>query len=682
MTKPQDDMNLLRDSINQLDAQMLDTLAQRKELAKKIGQRKFGTQSAIRDKDYEQLILADRIQKGRALGLDANYVVHLFNTIIEDSVLSQHVEFQARANPGNQQDIYNVTFLGEKGSYSHQAAERYFSRHPGKVAEHSCGTFKEAVERVESGQANYAILPIENSTSGGINEVYDLLQYTSLSIVGEIIQPIEHRLLSPFADATLDEITTLLTHPQVHAQCSQFIAKLHNVKVEFCKSTSHAMRQAQEANSHAVAAIGGAVGGSYYNLVPIHDNLANQRENHSRFIILAKDPQKVAGSIPAKTSLLLSTKHEPGALVEALLTLKNHGINMTKLESRPINGNPWEEMFYIDVEENLEDPDMEAAIEELRQQTRFFKVLGCYPDAAVDPTEPTSKTLSRRSPKADKKKVPATPKTDEKPLKKKAYHLVSRQHQAEDTIIQIGDAKIGGDSFVTIAGPCAVESEEQIFDTARQVKEYGGALLRGGCFKPRTNPYSFQGMGYEGLDLLEAAGKKYRMPIVTEVMDAEDVVKVARQADMLQIGARNMQNFSLLKEVGKVHRPVFLKRGLMASLDELLNAAEYILAQGNKQVILCERGIRTFETATRNTLDLSAVPILKQETHLPIMIDPSHAVGRRDLVAPMAKAAKAVGAHGIMVEIHPNPEVAKSDGPQALRFPQYAELMADLYGED
>jgi len=537
MTKPQDDMNLLRDSINELDAPMLDTLAQRKDLAKKIGQRKFGSKSAIRDKDYEQLILADRIQKGRDLGLDANYVVHLFNTIIEDSVLSQHVEFQARANPSNQKEIYNVTFLGEKGSYSHQAAERFFSRHPGKVSEHSCGTFKEAVERVESGQANYAVLPIENSTSGGINEVYDLLQYTSLSLVGEIIQPIEHRLLSPFADATLDEITTLLTHPQVHAQCSEFIAKLPNVKVEFCKSTSHAMLHAQEAKSHSIAAIGGAVGGSYYDLVPIHDNLANQRENHSRFIILAKDQQKVAGSIPAKTSFLLSTKHEPGALVETLLTLKNHGINMTKLESRPIHGNPWEEMFYMDVEANLEDADMEAAIEELRQQTRFFKILGCYPDAAVDPTEPSSKTLSRRSPKAAKKKAPATPKAD-KSAKKKAYHLVSRQHQEEDTIIQLGEAKIGGDSFVTIAGPCAVESEEQIFDTARQVKEYCGELLRGGCFKPRTNPYSFQGMGYEGLGFMEAAGKQYRMANVHEGVEAQDVARLYRRTDLLTYGAR------------------------------------------------------------------------------------------------------------------------------------------------
>lgn len=260
-----------------------------------------------------------------------------------------------------------------------------------------------------------------------------------------------------------------------------------------------------------------------------------------------------------------------------------------------------------------------------------------------------------------------------------SYKLASRGHRAANSRITVGGVEIGGKDFITIAGPCAVESRDQLFACARNVQENGGHILRGGCFKPRTSPYSFQGLGFEGLDLLIEAGRRYGLPIITEVLSQDDVGALARGADILQIGSRNMQNFSLLKAVGRVQRPVMLKRGLMASLDELLNAAEYILAEGNSQVMLCERGIRTFETATRNTLDLSAVPILRERTHLPIIIDPSHAVGRRDLVAPLARAAKAVGADGIMVEIHPRPEEALSDGPQALRFPQFAELMSDLY---
>jgi chorismate mutase/prephenate dehydratase len=204
-------------------------------------------------------------------------------------------------------------------------------------------------------------------------------------------------------------------------------------------------------------------------------------------------------------------------------------------------------------------------------------------------------------------------------------------------------------------------------------------VLRGGCFKPRTSPYSFQGLGWPGLDLLVEAGREFSMPVITEVLSPSDVERAAQQADLLQIGARNMQNFSLLNEVGRVNRPVMLKRGLMCSIDELLHAAEYILAKGNLQVILCERGIRTFETATRNTLDISAVPVLKKLTHLPILVDPSHAAGERALVPALAKAAKAVGAHGVMLEIHPDPEKALSDGPQAMRFPDFARLMAELH---
>jgi 3-deoxy-7-phosphoheptulonate synthase len=259
-----------------------------------------------------------------------------------------------------------------------------------------------------------------------------------------------------------------------------------------------------------------------------------------------------------------------------------------------------------------------------------------------------------------------------------SYKLASRETKAKDTILEVQGIRIGGPGFVMIAGPCAVESREQIMACARQVREAGAHILRGGCFKPRTSPYSFQGLGFEGLRLLAEAGRELDLPIVTEVLSPDDVERVAEESDLLQIGARNMQNFSLLKAVGRVNRPVILKRGMMATLDEFLNAAEYILEHGNQQVVLCERGIRTFETSTRATLDLGAVPILKRLTHLPIIVDPSHAAGRRDLVPSLALAAHAVGPHGIMVEIHPNPEEALSDGPQALRFPDFVDLMRGI----
>ncbi len=261
----------------------------------------------------------------------------------------------------------------------------------------------------------------------------------------------------------------------------------------------------------------------------------------------------------------------------------------------------------------------------------------------------------------------------------KPYKLVSRDFNPENTVVSIGDLKVGeGCPPVVMAGPCSVESEEQVFSTAERVKKAGANILRGGAFKPRTGPHNFQGLGEEGLKMLNAAGKTHGLPVVTEVMRIGQLDVVCKYADILQIGARNMQNFDLLKEVGKIDQPILLKRGMCATIDEFLAAAEYILVAGNSRVILCERGIRTFETATRNTMDLAVVPLIKEKSHLPIIIDPSHATGKSSLVTPMAAAGIVVGAHGIMIEVHPQPECALSDGLQSLDFPGFDQLMEHL----
>ena len=258
------------------------------------------------------------------------------------------------------------------------------------------------------------------------------------------------------------------------------------------------------------------------------------------------------------------------------------------------------------------------------------------------------------------------------------YKLVGRELHPEDTVVRIGSATIGGGAFAVIAGPCAVETYEQTLASARAAKEAGASAIRAGAFKPRTSPYDFGGHGREGLRILRRVGDELGLPVVTEVMDASDLDAVVEHADALQIGARNMQNFSLLRAVGRTRKPVLLKRGMSARIDELLLAAEYLLAEGNDQVVLVERGIRTFETATRNTLDLNAVPYIKQRTHLPVVVDPSHGTGIRDLVTPMALAAAACGADGLLIEVHENPAAALSDGPQSLYPDQFAALMGKL----
>ncbi len=260
------------------------------------------------------------------------------------------------------------------------------------------------------------------------------------------------------------------------------------------------------------------------------------------------------------------------------------------------------------------------------------------------------------------------------------YKLVSREFQHENTIIKINDVVIGGKDEVVMAGPCAVESEEQVMTIAESVSRAGATVLRGGAFKPRSSPYSFQGLGEEGLRILRKAADKYGMLVVTEVMDKDQISLVSKYADILQVGARNMQNFTFIRALGKVKKPVFLKRGISATIQEWLMSAEYILSGGNRNVILCERGIRTFETYTRNTLDLSAIPIVKKLSHLPVFADPSHGTGLRDKVIPMARASIAAGADGIMIEVHHDPENAKSDGAQSLFPEQFEELMQQIRG--
>ena len=260
----------------------------------------------------------------------------------------------------------------------------------------------------------------------------------------------------------------------------------------------------------------------------------------------------------------------------------------------------------------------------------------------------------------------------------KPYKLVSREFKPEPSVVNVNGVKVGGKEVVIMAGPCSVENRQMLLETAKAVKAAGAKILRGGAFKPRTSPYSFQGLGEEGLKLLRDVAKETGMAVVTELMDSRDIELLEKYTDIIQIGARNMQNFELLKEVGQSHKPVLLKRGLSATITEFLLAAEYLLSQGNFSVILCERGIRTFEDQTRFTLDLNAVPVIKRLSHLPVIVDPSHGTGNWEFVGPMAKAAVAAGADGLMIEVHPNPEVALSDGPQSLLPKKFTSLVKEL----
>ncbi|AKF39367.1 bifunctional chorismate mutase/prephenate dehydratase [Yersinia enterocolitica] len=378
---------VLRERISALDLKLLALLAERRELAVDVAKAKQLHHRPIRDKERERDLLDALIIAAKPYDLDGFYITRLFQLIIEDSVLTQQALLQHQLNQTAQHSA-RIAFLGPKGSYSHLAARQYAARHFEQLIECGCQKFQDIFTQVETGQADYAVLPIENTSSGSINDVYDLLQHTSLSIVGEITNPIDHCVLVA-TDTDLSQIKTVYSHPQPFQQCSQFINRFPHWKIEYCESTAAAMEKVAQLNSPEAAALGSEAGGALYNLQVLEHNLANQQQNITRFIILARKAIDVSDQIPAKTTLIMATGQQSGALVEALLVLRDHGIIMTKLESRPINGNPWEEMFYIDVQANLRSESMQKALADLTPITRSLKVLGCYPSENVVPVNPS-----------------------------------------------------------------------------------------------------------------------------------------------------------------------------------------------------------------------------------------------------------------------------------------------------
>ncbi|MBG2875819.1 bifunctional chorismate mutase/prephenate dehydratase [Proteus alimentorum] len=379
------DLLAIRDKITTLDSELLTLLANRRQLSADVAQFKLNTHRPIRDKNRERELLDLLIEKGKNVGLDGFYISRIFQMIIEDSVLTQQAILQQHLN-ATPNESARIAYLGPKGSYSHIAARQYAARHFDTFVDCTCQKFDDIFTLVDTGQADYGLLPIENTSSGAINDVYDLLQTTSISIVGEIRIPINHALLTS-VDSSTEALQTIYSHPQPFQQCSHYLNQYPNWKIEYCESTAAAMEKVALAQSPHVAAIGSEAGGSLYGLKPLANNLANQQINVTRFIVIARKAIDVSEQVPAKTTFLMATGQQAGALVDALMILKKYDIIMTKLESRPINGTPWEEMFYIDVQANLRDINMQKALHDLSQTTRSLKILGCYPSENVVPVE-------------------------------------------------------------------------------------------------------------------------------------------------------------------------------------------------------------------------------------------------------------------------------------------------------
>ena len=554
-----------------------------------------------------------------------------------------------------------VAIQGTHGSFSDAAA-----RWRWKDAEIvPCRDVREVVAAVREARAEAGCLAIENSLFGSVTATYDLLHDAfgdgGLHLSDEILLPVYHALLGT-PGVALPGIRRVLSHPVALGQCRIWLDSHlpHAELVSEWDTAGSAEIVAREGRGDQAAVAPLGAGGAY-GLATLAERIEDDPSNQTRFLTFTREPAAEASpdAEPArrKTSLLVWLPHKPGMLAAALQAFASRGVNLTSLQSRPERTAPWTYRFYVDVEGAPSEPRLAEAIEAVEVLATRVVVLGSY-------REWNDGTAPRRPP------LPAPAHHRPKP----SFPLHDRRQRPEGTRIAVRGLEIGGDRPILIAGPCSVEGEEMLLETAASVAAAGADMLRGGAYKPRTSPYDFQGLGVRGLKFLSEARERTGLPVVTEVLSWEEVPVVAKYADVLQIGARNMQNFALLRAAGRSGKPILLKRGGGATIEEWLQAAEYVLADGNAEVILCERGIRTFERATRHTLDLNGVALVRERTHLPVIVDPSHAAGVRSIVGPLALAGLAAGAHGVLVEVHPRPDSALSDGAQSLDLPGFAEL--------
>ena len=381
------DLSDIRTQISQLDRNLLKLLAERHRLAFDVVRSKEITQKPLRDIEREKELLQALVNHAESENyqLDPQYVTQIFQRIIEDSVLTQQNYLQDKLNAQSDENV-SIAFLGMRGSYSNMASRQFAKKFQANLVELSCNTFAEVFEKISQGEAKFGVLPLENTTSGSINEVYDLLQHTDLAVVGELAYPIKHCLLTN-SNVDLNEIDTIYTHSQPAQQCSQFLAQLNRVHIKYYESSSHAMQMVARMNKPNVAAIGNEDGGKLYGLTNIQSDIANQPNNLTRFIVVAKEAVKVSPQVQTKTLLLMTTTQQAGALVDALMVFKMHDIRMMKLESRPIYGKPWEEMFYVELEANIHTDNMQQALKELASVTSYFKILGCYPSEIIQPVK-------------------------------------------------------------------------------------------------------------------------------------------------------------------------------------------------------------------------------------------------------------------------------------------------------
>jgi len=640
-----------RRQIDAIDARLLELLAERREAVAQVLAAKQAGGLPLRDADREEELLVRRIRQGRQLGLEARFVTALFHEIIDHSLRDQEGALLAPPVAGEDRRI-RVGFQGGDGAYSHLAASLHFNLPAEQIEFLGCDSFAEVLRRVEDGECDYAFLPIENTIAGSIHQVYDLLVRTDASLLGEKRFRVEHCLVG-LEGTRLEDVRRILSHPVALAQCTRFLGGLGHCRPEAFSDTALAVEKVRETGDASLAAIASEEAARRNGLQVLARHIGDHDENYTRFLAIAKHPVEVDPRLPCKTSLVLATLHQEGALLRALNVLHEHGLNLTKLESRPRPGAPFQYLFYVDFEGNRADPVVARAMAALREATSFLKVLGSYP---VDGRAPTPAPTWALAEAAAAEPAPAAA-------------------AVERMLIQVRDGLLGGAELFVCVGPAG---RAALDDAARAGRERGARALFTDAFAA--------GPGNAGAEGLAAAARAQGLAIVRAVLDRAGLEAALQDADLLVVGGRELHDRELLAAVGRQAVPVVLCRPREASLDELLEAARRVAEQGNRQVALCEQGVRTLAGRDRRAFDLSAFAALRARTNLPLLADPGAAADSPATLAVLARAAVDAGADGLVLRVRsaaaPSPAAASgtaAGGTANLDASAFAALMARLF---
>ncbi len=616
----------LRREIDQLDRDFIALLAKRMELVREVSDAKRADPGTpVRDDERERKIFEVWAEEARRRGLSPYFVGRVLRELLNYSRRDQE-RLLDRDQSAVGPVAVRVGYQGMPGSYSDLAIGKHFAgRGVERLERLGFPGFAAVLDALEAEQVGYALLPIENTIAGSINGVYDLLSSRRVTVVGEEVWPVEHCLLG-LPGARLEGLATIRSHPVALQQCTRFLRGLVGARLETYFDTAGAAQSVARELDASIGAIASEEAGRLWGLQVLRREVADQAVNLTRFLLVATRPEPIGDAAGAKTSLVMVVRHQAGALFECLRLFNDAGLSLTKLESRPLPEKPWAYRFFVDVLGHAAAEPLAGVLAALPRYTNHLKVLGSYGRAPETvghaPAPAQSPTVS----------VP----TEE-------VRGVPGDHRS----VRLGTVEIGGPRFVLVAGPEEIGGRRQMLEAAAAVREAGGSVLFSPTLPPRREQRGFDARAFG--HLLEA-GKAFELPVLVEVHRPEDVAKVLERGAVPLIGARHMGSHALLHEVGTSHAPVVLERALGATARELLLAAEEVMAGGNHQIVLCERGIRTFETVTPATLDLAAVAWLRETSSLPVLVDPCRAAGRPELALPLALAAAAAGADGLVLE--------------------------------